>query len=202
MIGGSLYSRSSKLDEFEKSFLQAKLKFQQGDSLLTAKNIAGALGAYFAGRKILNDSFFALMMARHQDSLSTDTITASWDSAVAIMRHKLDGIDDCEFDRCYIYKEEKAANACLEILESNDSLAIANMMLELEQLFHSDENMHLKDFFGKIYNYIHLQNNLITFQSTVFPDSSSYNHNHYQNQCMKFIKMYRNYLMQLKQNKR
>lgn len=195
-----LFSHSSKIDEFEKYLSKAELKFQKGDSLLIAKNLSGALQAYLAGRKILNDSFFALMMARHQDSLASDSITAHWESAVALMRDKLEAVDDCEFNRCYIYKEEKVANICLQIIQRNDSLAIANLMRELEQLFQLDENAHLKNFFGKIYDYVNLQYNLAAFHLAAFADSSF--HKRQRSQFMKFKKMYRNYKIQLQQNKR
>ncbi|MBN1348256.1 hypothetical protein JXJ21_02505 [candidate division KSB1 bacterium] len=199
-ISGTLLPAGSQLDIFQTNLAAARQNFQTADTLLQALKIADAMKAYLAGRQLLKDSFFALLLARQKDSLSAEVVTTAWDSAVASMRIRLKGIDDCEFERCFIYNEEKAANVCINVIRSQDSTAFSRLMDELKILFDSEENLHLKLFFGKIYDYILLKSNLATFRLVAFADSAAYaaHHKRYGN----FVMLYRNYKARAEQNNR
>ena len=175
---------------------QIEEKYQSGDHYLQSDQIDSALSEYLQARKLVNELFFLLVEAKKGDTLSNEMLTQKWDSISTKMRIKLPDLDDCQFDRCYIYPEEQAANRCLTILTQGKPEASKLLTQKLIVLLEQDTRSQLKNFFGKIYYYLKLQNSLANFQNIVLAPEQEQAVNEPNEMYSAFIEAYQQYQIQ------
>lgn len=158
--------------QLEQMVAQAEICYQSGDQFLAAAKIDSALGEYLQARKSINEAFFLLIRAKKEDSLSTEIVTRHWDRILSKMQTPLDTLTDCKFERCVIYREEKAANWCIQVFENGSKDRIQVVVAKLVYLLKSDARAQLNNFFSKIYMYLKLQKSLKVIHEIVLPGSS------------------------------
>lgn len=144
--------------------------YQKGDAFLEIAQIDSAIFYYLQAREVINAVFFQLVLDKKAQQLSRELITQKWESILGKMRVKLTGIKDCQFERCYVYREEKAANYCILVLNKGDKLQIEKMIRLLIGMIQFDANAQLKNFFGKIFHYLQLNFRLKRFHEALFPE--------------------------------
>jgi hypothetical protein len=171
--------------------------YQKGDSFLEVAQIDSAIFYYLQAREVINTVFFQLVLDKKARQLSRESIAKKWESILAKMRIKLTGIKDCQFERCYVYREEKAANYCILVINKGDRLQTEKMIRMLIGMIQFDANAQLKNFFGKIFHYLQLNIRLERFHEALFQAKSLQLNNDmlYRD----FIKAYLEYKMQLSQ---
>ncbi|MBN2090602.1 hypothetical protein JW964_13405 [candidate division KSB1 bacterium] len=171
--------------------------YQKGDTFLEVAQIDSAIFYYLQAREVINTVFFQLVLDKKARQLSRESITQQWESILAKMRIKLTGIQDCQFERCYIYREEKAANYCILLINKGDKLQIEKLIRLLIGMIQFDANAQLKNFFGKIFHYLQLNIRLKRFHEALFPNQLLKNDD--ENLYRDFIKAYLEYKTQISQ---
>jgi len=152
------------LQEYQATLTRVESHYQQGDRFLAAGKLDSALAVYLRARAGVNDLFFILINAKKNDSLSSEKVTRQWDLLLTKMQVKIDSLADCEFDRCFIYREEKAANWCLSNLKKGNTEEQIKLLNQLILLMNQDAKSQLKNFFYKIDCWIELEQNWFWFQ--------------------------------------
>lgn len=158
------------LKEYQATLTRVESHYRQGDHFLAAGRLDSALAAYLRARTGVNDLFFILINAKKQDSLSSEKVTRQWDLLLAKMQVKIDSLADCEFDRCFIYREEKAANWCLLNLQNGNAEDQIKLLNQLIFLMNQDAKSQLKNFFNKIDCWIDLELSWFWFQQLQAPE--------------------------------
>jgi hypothetical protein len=160
------------LKNYQTTLTRVAADYQTGDRFLAGAKLDSALAAYLRARSGVNDLFFILINAKKQDSLSAELVTRQWDWVLAKMQVKIDSLADCEFDRCLIYREEKAANWCIHRLKNGKLDQQEQLLGQLIALMNQDAKSQLKNFFSKIQCWIELELTWLWFQKLQAPEKS------------------------------
>ncbi len=171
--------------------------YQKGDAFLEVTQIDSAIFYYLQAREVINSVFFQLVLDKKELQLSRESITQKWESILSKMRVKLLGVQDCKFERCYVYREEKAANHCIQILAKGDKSQIEKILPKLLVMIQFDANAQLKNFFGKIFHYLQINIRLKRFHEALFPNQLLKNDDEILYRA--FIKAYLDYKTQISQ---
>lgn len=163
------------LTDYQPTLTRVEAEYKAGDRFLAEAKLDSALAAYLRARTGINDLFFILINAKRKDSLSAEYLTQHWDEVLAKMQVKLDSLADCEFDRCLIYREEKAANWCIQILQTKNSKAQIQLLTRLIKFMNRDAKSQLKNFFNKIKSWIELELSWQHFQRLQNPEKNPVN---------------------------
>ncbi|MCI0514720.1 hypothetical protein L0128_16010 [candidate division KSB1 bacterium] len=171
---------------------QIEKYYVKGDKKLQQAEIDSALFYYIKARTTVNEFFFNLLSARQAAQISKTSVTKQWDAVTSQLRIRLKEVDNCEFERCFIFREENAANWCLELIERGNPEQIGPLLQKLITILESDQRQYLKNFYGKIYYYLQLDLSLQNFHQTLFPNDSK--NEALKAQIHKFLNVYWQYM--------